>query len=110
MAESPRLLRPDEYLDELHWVFSHHVGHLGAMAAEMDRLRLPQAARDFRQSVATWDGLLQDIEAARGTAGTRSVVRHPAPSRAHPSPMPAPEVLRLACRHRQANQGQGRSP
>jgi hypothetical protein len=62
-------LRPDEYLDELHWVFSYHVGHLGRMAGEMDRLSLLQAARDFRQSVATWDRLLGDIEQVRGTGG-----------------------------------------
>ena len=78
--------RPDEYLDELHWVFSYHVGHLGVMAAEMDRLYLPQAAKDFRQSAATWDKLLSDIEEARGTGGARSVARGPVFSRSRPSP------------------------
>jgi hypothetical protein len=61
MAGRPYLFNPDEHLDELHWVLSYHVGHLGRMADEMDRLSLPQAARDFRQSVTTWDSLLQEI-------------------------------------------------
>ena len=66
MAGRPYLFNPDERLDELHWVLSYHVHHLGRMADEMDRLSLPQAAKDFRQSVATWDRLLQEIEDARG--------------------------------------------
>ena len=102
--------RPDEYLDELHWVFSYHVGHLGVMAAEMDRLYLPQVAKDFRQSVATWDKLLSDIEEARGTAGARSVARGPAFSRSRPSPADAPEVLHLARQRREAGRGHKRSP
>ena len=100
--------RPDEYLDELHWVLSYHVGHLGVMAAEMDRLYLPLAAKDFRHSVATWDKLLSDIEEARGRTGSRSVVRGPAPSRPHPSP--APEVLHLSRQRREAGRGHERSP
>ena len=100
--------RPDEYLDELHWVFSYHLGHLGVMAAEMDRLYLPQAARDFRQSVATWDKLLSDIEEARGTAGGRSVARGPVSSR--PSPAAAPGLAHLARQRREAGRGHERSP
>jgi hypothetical protein len=102
--------RPDEYLDELHWVFSYHVGHLGVMAAEMDRLYLPQAARDFRQSVATWDKLLSDIEEARGTAGARNVARGPVSSRSRPSPAAAPGLAHLARQRREAARGHERSP
>ena len=102
--------RPDEYLDELHWAFSYHVGHLGVMAAEMDRLALPQAASDFRQSAATWDKLLSDIEEARGTAGARSVARGPVFSRSRPSPAPAPEVLHLSRQRRGPGGGHERSP
>ena len=90
MAGGAHILNPDERLDELHWVLSYHVHHLGRMADEMDRLSLLQAARDFRQSVAIWDRLLQDIEAARGKAGASSVQRGPAfpehPSRFRPPP------------------------
>ena len=107
MAEVVRT-RPDEYLDELHWVFSSHVGHLGVMAAEMDRLYLPQAASDFRQSAATWDKLLSDIEEARGTAGARSVTRGPVSSR--PSPAAAPGLAHLARQRREAGRGHERSP
>ena len=95
MATRPYLFTPDERLDELHWVLSDHVGHLGRMADEMDRLSLLQAAQDFRQSVATWDRLLQDIEDARGRAGASSVERGPAFSRAPLSPAPAAAVLRV---------------
>jgi hypothetical protein len=91
----PHLLNPDERLDELHWVLSYHVHHLGRMAAELDRLSLPQAARDFRQSVNTWDRLLQEIEDARGLGGASKVARGPAFSRAPLSPAPAPQVLHL---------------
>ena len=45
MAGRPYLFNPDERLDELHWVLSYHVHHLGRMADEMDRLSLPQAAQ-----------------------------------------------------------------
>ena len=41
MAGRPYLFNPDERLDELHWVLSYHVHHLGRMADEMDRLSLP---------------------------------------------------------------------
>ena len=102
--------RPGEYLDELHWVFSYHVGHLGVMAAEMDRLYLPQAAKDFRQSAATWDKLLSDIEEARGMAGTRSVARGPGFSRSRPSPALAPGLAHLARQRREAGRGHERSP
>ena len=102
-------LRPDEYLDELHWVFSYHVGHLGRMAGEMDRLSLLQAARDFRQSVATWDRLLGDIEQVRGTGGARSAGRGPAPSRPPLSPAFTQEVLHLARQRREASPGHERS-
>ena len=102
--------RPDEYLDELHWVFSYHVGHLGVMAGEMDRLYLPQAARDFRQSVATWDKLLADIEEARGMAAARSVARGPDFSRSRSSPAPAPGLAHLARQRREAGRGHERSP
>ena len=102
--------RPDEYLDELHWVFSYHVGHLGVMAAEMDRLALPQAARDFRQSAATWDKLLSDIEQARGGTGARSVARGPVFLRSRPSPVAAPGLAHLARQRREAGRGHERSP
>ena len=102
-------LRPDEYLDELHWVFSYHVGHLDRMAGEMDRLSLPQAARDFRQSVATWDKLLGDIEQVRGMSGARSVRRDPTLSRPPLSPAPTQEVLHLARQRREASRGHERS-
>ena len=101
MAGRPYLFNPDERLDELHWVLSYHVRHLGRMADEMDRLSLLQAAKDFRQSVAIWDRLLQDIEDARGMAGASNVARGPAFSRAPLSPAPAPEVLHVARRRRQ---------
>jgi hypothetical protein len=106
MAARPSLLNPNERLDELHWVLSYHVHHLGRMADEMDRLSLLQAAKDFRQSVAIWDRLLQDIEDARGMGGTSNVARGPAFSRAPLSPTPAPEFLRVP---RQRRQGPGHS-
>ena len=102
--------RPDEYLDELHWVFSYHVGHLGVMAAEMDRLYLAQAARDFRQSAASWDKLLSDIEEARGTRGARSVARGRDFWRSRPSPAAAPGLVHLARQRREAGRGHERSP
>jgi hypothetical protein len=101
MPGRAHILNPDERLDELHWVLSYHVGHLGRMADEMDRLSLLQAAKDFRQSVAIWDRLLQDIEDARGRAGASSVERGPAFSRAPLSLSPAPEVLHIARPRRQ---------
>ena len=104
------LARPAEYLDELHWVFSYHVGHLGVMAAEMDRLALPQAARDFRQSAATWGKVLSDIEEARGRTGTRSVARGPVFSPSSPSPVAAPGLAHLARQRREAGRGHERSP
>jgi hypothetical protein len=101
VASRPHLLNPDERLDELHWVFSHHVRHLGRMADQMDRLNLPQAARDFRRSITTWDRLLQDIEVARGMAGASNVALSPAFSRAPLSRPPTPEVLYVARQGRQ---------
>ncbi len=77
MAGRTHILNPDERLDELHWVLSYHVRHLSRMADEMDRLSLPQAARDFRQSVTTWDRLLQEIEDARGLGGASKVATRP---------------------------------
>jgi hypothetical protein len=100
LATRRHLLNPDERLDELHWVLSYHVRHLGRMADEMDRLSLPQAARDFRRSVTTWDRLLQEIEDARGLAGASKVARGPAFSRAPLSPAPAPAVLHVARQRR----------
>ena len=82
MAVHPYLFNPDERLNELHWVLSYHVHHLGRMADEMDRLSLLQAAKDFRQSVAIWDRLLQDIEDARGMpARATSHAAVPSPER-----------------------------
>jgi hypothetical protein len=101
MAGRPYPFNPDERLDELHWVLSYHVHHLGRMADEMDRLSLPQAARDLRQSVTTWDSLLQEIEDARGLGGAAKVARGPAFSRAPLSPAPAPAVLHVARHPRQ---------
>ena len=102
MATRPYLFDPGERLDELHWVLSYHVHHLGRMADEMERLSLLQAAKDFRQSVAIWDRLLQDIEDARRMAGASSVERGPAFCRAPLSPGPAPLVLRIPRPRRQA--------
>jgi hypothetical protein len=90
MASRPYLFNPDERLDQLHWVLSYHVHHLGRMADEMDRLSLPQAARDFRQSVTTWDRLLQEIEDARGLTGASKVASGPGFSRTPLSPARAP--------------------
>jgi hypothetical protein len=98
VAGRPYLFNPDEHLDELHWVLSYHFGHLGRMADEMDRLSLLQAAKDFRQSVAIWDRLLQDIEDARGTGGASNVARGPAFLRGPLSRSPSPEVLHVARR------------
>jgi hypothetical protein len=78
MPGRAHVLNPDERLDELHWVLSYHVGHLGRMADEMDRLSLVQAAKDFRQSVAIWDRLLQEIQDARSIVGASEVARGPA--------------------------------
>ena len=96
MAGRPYLFNPGDLLDELHWVLSYHVHHLGRMADEMERLSLLQAAKDFRQSVAIWDRLLQDIEDARRMAGASNVARGPAFCRASLSPAPAAQVLLVA--------------
>jgi hypothetical protein len=101
VAGRPYLFNPDERLDELHWALSNHVHHLGRMAEEMDRLSLPQAARDFRQSLTTWDRLLEEIEDARGMGGASKVARGPAFSRPTLSPAPAPAVLHVAQQRRQ---------
>ena len=102
MATRPYLFDPGERLDELHWVLSYHVHHLGRMADEMERLSLLQAAKDFRKSVAIWDRLLQDVEDARGMGGASNVARGPAFCRASLSPGPTPEVLRVPRQRRQA--------
>jgi hypothetical protein len=54
-----------EHLDEVHWLASQHVAHLTRLAAAFDELGLAAVTRDFRESAATWDRLLHDIEEAQ---------------------------------------------
>jgi len=111
MPDRSHFLSVGERLDDLHWVLSYHVGHLGLMATEMDRLSLPQTATDFRAAAEGWDRVLQEIEDARrpGTPASGRVVRGPGLTPERPSPAPSTEVLHVARQRRQAAQGPGRS-
>lgn len=54
-----------EYLDEVHRLSSQHVAHLAHLAKAFEEIGLAAAAKDFRESAATWDRLLQKIEEIR---------------------------------------------
>lgn len=111
MADSPHRLRSDERLNELHWVLSHHVYHLGRMASEMDRLSLSQTAVDFRSAAAGWDKVLREIEnvgcPSAPAIGPR--VRGPALSPGRPPSALLPAAFHIARQRREASYGPGLS-